>query len=165
MKVVFYTLNDQLEIDTEKFPLKDNEKASVLLINYFGLKDLLSQMMFVRSISKEAVIIEDDVQAFYEFRHPTLTADYKFTSLRKTFACPDGGLVKTVNELPLIEKDNKFHQFKLAGSILKSFRKPEYYDDDVYLHLFEKGESYIDDEIALGMSHISQEAITKADFE
>lgn len=164
MKVVFYNLNDLFEIDQQKFTLKDSEKAAVLLINYFGIKNLRPQVEFVRSISKDAIIIEDDVQAFYEFRNPEFIADYKFTSLRKTFACPDGGLVKTANEMPLVTDANKFHQFKLAGSILKSLRKPEYYDDDVYLHLFEKGESHIDDEIAMGMSQISQEVITKTDF-
>ena len=165
MQVMFYNLNDQLEIDVEKFPLKSNEKAAILLINYFGLKNLHTQIELVRSISKEAIVIEDDVQAFYEFCKPELIADYKFTSLRKTFACPDGGLVKTANDLPLVSEANKFHQYKLAGSILKSLRKPEYYDDDIYLHLFEKGESHIDDEIERGMSQISQEAITKTDFE
>lgn len=165
MKVVFYPLNDQLEIDTNKFPLKDNDKAAVLLINYFGLKNLQLQVELVRSISKNTIVIEDDVQAFYEFRKSELNADYKFTSLRKTVACPDGGLVKTANELQIVAETNKFHQFKLAGSILKSFRKPEYYDDDVYLHLFEKGENHIDNEIAMGMSQISQEVVTKTDFE
>lgn len=165
MKVVFYNLNELLEIDVEKFPLKDNKKAAVLLINYFGLKNLQSQIELVRSINKNAIVIEDDVQAFYEFHKAELIADYKFTSLRKTFACSDGGLVKTAKELQSVTETNKFHQFKLAGSILKSLRKPEYYDDDVYLHLFEKGESHIDDEIAMGMSQISQEVITKTDFE
>lgn len=165
MQAVFYNLNDQLEIDVERFPLKDNEKEAVLLINYFGLKDLQSQIEFIYTISKEAIIIEDDVQAFYEFCKPRLTTAYKFTSIRKTFACPDGGLVKTDNELQLVTEPNKFHQFKLAGSILKSLRKPEYYDDDVYLHLFEQGESYIDKDITFGMSQISQETITKIAFE
>lgn len=165
MKVVFYPLNEQLEIDADKFLLKDNDKVAVLLINYFGLKNLQPQVELIRSISKDAIVIEDDVQAFYEFRKTELNADYKFTSLRKTFACPDGGLVETANELQVVTEANKFHQFKLAGSILKSLRKPEYYDDDVYLYLFEKGESYIDNEITMGMSHISQDVITKTDFE
>lgn len=165
MKVVFYNLNDQLEIDAERFPMPSEAKVAVLLINYFGLKNLEQQVAFVRSISKNAIIIEDDVQAFYEFQKKELIADYKFTSLRKTFACPDGGLVKTHNELAVVAAGNKFHQYKFAGSVLKSLRKPEYYDDDVYLHLFEKGESYIDDEIMMGMSQMSQEIIVKNDLE
>ena len=165
MKVVFYNLNDQLEIDVERFPMQSEAKVAVLLINYFGLKNLEQQVAFVRSISKNAIIIEDDVQAFYEFQKKELIADYKFTSLRKTFACPDGGLVKTHNELAVVAAGNKFHQYKFAGSVLKSLRKPEYYDDDVYLHLFEKGESYIDDEIMMGMSQMSQEIIVKNNLE
>ena len=132
MEVVFYNLNDLLEIDAERFPMESEAKVAVLLINYFGLKNLEQQIAFVRSLSKNTIIIEDDVQAFYEFQKKELMADYKFTSLRKTFACPDGGLVKTYNELAIVADGNKFHQYKFAGSILKSLRKPEYYDDDVY---------------------------------
>ena len=165
MEVVFYNLNDRLEIDAERFPMESEAKVAVLLINYFGLKNLEQQIAFVRSLSKNTIIIEDDVQAFSEFQKKELMADYKFTSLRKTFACPDGGLVKTYNELAVIADGNKFHQYKFAGSILKSLRKPEYYDDDVYLHLFEKGESHIDDEIVMGMSQMSQEIIVKNNFE
>ena len=61
----------------------------------------------MRSLSKNTIIIEDDVQAFYEFQKKELMADYKFTSLRKTFACPDGGLVKTYNELAIVADGNK----------------------------------------------------------
>lgn len=165
MEVVFYNLNDRLEIDAERFPMESEAKVAVLLINYFGLKNLEQQIAFVRSLSKNTIIIEDDVQAFYEFQKKELMADYKFTSLRKTFACPDGGLVKTYNEFAIVADGNKFHQYKFAGSILKSLRKPEYYDDDVYLHLFEKGESHIDDEIVMGMSQMSQEIIVKNNFE
>lgn len=164
MNVVLYSLNDELEIAPEVFPLKENEKAAVLVINYFGLKNTEPQIKTIRSISPNAIIIEDDVQAFFEFNKPTQISDYKFTSLRKTFACPDGGLVMTKNKLSVAYESNKFHQFKLAASILKSLRQPEYYDDDVYLHLFEKGESLIDDEITKGMSDVSQEVIDKTDF-
>ena len=93
MEVVFYNLNDRLEIDAERFPMESEAKVAVLLINYFGLKNLEQQIAFVRSLSKNTIIIEDDVQAFYEFQKKELMADYKFTSLRKTFACPDCGLV------------------------------------------------------------------------
>lgn len=163
MNALFYNLNNLLEIDESRFPMESDEKAAVLIINYFGLMTLDSQISFVRTLSKNAIIIEDDVQAFFEFKKANLNADYKFTSLRKTLACPDGGLVKTNNELITVSEQNKFHQFKLAGSILKSLRKPKYYDDDVYLHLFEKGESQIDDEMATGMSQMSIEIISKMD--
>ena len=165
VEVVFYPLNDKLELEEKHFANLYEEKCAVLLINYFGLKNLQKQVAYVRSLNKDAVIIEDDVQGFYEFQKELIGVDYKFTSLRKTFACPDGGLVKTENLLPEVNTVNKFHQYKLAGSILKSLRKPEYYDDAVYLSMFEKGESMIDDEIAEGMSDMAVDIITKTDID
>lgn len=164
-EVVFYPLNDKLELDEKHFAKLYEEKCAVLLINYFGLQNLQNQVAYVRSLNKDAIIIEDDVQGFYEFQKELIGVDYKFTSLRKTFACPDGGLVKTENLLPEVNTVNKFHQYKLAGSILKSLRKPEYYDDAVYLSMFEKGESMIDDEIAEGMSDMAVDIITKTDID
>lgn len=164
-EVVFYPLNDKLELDEKHFAKLYEEKCAVLLINYFGLQNLQNQVAYVRSLNKDAIIIEDDVQGFYEFQKELIGVDYKFTSLRKTFACPDGGLVKTENLLPEVNTVNKFHQYKLAGSILKSLPKPEYYDDAVYLSMFEKGESMIDDEIAEGMSDMAVDIITKTDID
>ncbi len=163
LEVVFYNLNAALELDEKAFANQYDEKCAVLLINYFGLKDLSSQIAYVRSLNQDAVIIEDDVQAYYEFLKPQNDANYKFTSLRKTLACPDGGLVKTENALSNVTTHNKFHQYKLAGSILKSLRQPEYYDDEVYLSMFEKGEDMIDAEIASGMSEMSSEILSKLD--
>lgn len=165
VEVVFYPLNDKLELDEKHFANLYEEEYAVLFINYFGLQDLQNQVAYVRSLNKDAVIIEDDVQGFYEFQKELVGVDYKFTSLRKTFACPDGGLVKTENLLPELKTVNKFHQYKLAGSILKSLRKPEYYDDAVYLSMFEKGESMIDDEIAEGMSDMAIDIISKIDID
>lgn len=165
LEVVFYPLNDDLTLDIGVFTNLYDEKSAVFLINYFGLQDLSSETTSIRSINKDAVIIEDDVQAYYEFLKPINDVNYKFTSLRKTLACPDGGLVKTVNELTVIKEANKFHQYKLAGSILKSLRKPEYYDDEVYLSMFEKGEDMIDSEISLGMSEMSSEILSKLDID
>lgn len=165
VKVIFYPLNDKLELDEQHFANLYEEKSAVLIINYFGLQNIHNQVAFVRSLNEDAVIIEDDVQGFYEFQKELIGVDYKFTSLRKTFACPDGGLVKTQNLLPEVNTVNKFHQYKMAGSILKSLRKPEYYDDAVYLSMFKKGESMIDDDIADGMSNIAIDIISKTDTE
>src|SRR5574344_134783 len=110
VEVIFYPLNDKLELDEKHFANLYEEKCAVLLINYFGLQNLQKQVAYVRSLNKDAIIIEDDVQGFYEFQKELIGVDYKFTSLRKTFACPDGGLVKTQNLLPEVNTVNKFHQ-------------------------------------------------------
>lgn len=161
VEVVFYPLNEKLELVKPSFAKLYDESFAVLLINYYGLMDVGNQVEYIRSLNTKAVIIEDDVQAFYEFEKELNGVDYKFTSLRKTFACPDGGLVKTYNILPIISDENKFHQFKLAGSMLKNLQKPEFYDDDVFLSMFEKGEALIDKDIAKGMSKTSGDIFRK----
>lgn len=164
LECVFYPLNDQLEMDREAFASHYENGAAVLIINYFGLMNLQPQIEYVRNLDAHAIIIEDDVQAYYEFSKSLGEVDYKFTSLRKSFAQPDGGLVKSRTKLKSAEPPNQFHQYKVAGSILKSLRNPLYYDDKVYLELFEKGESQIDDDIENGMSNISRQLLAQTDI-
>lgn len=166
----FYPIDEELEtkvkaVGKEK-TLKDlyTPNSAVLLINYFGLKDLTKQISFIRSLDKEAIIIEDDVQAYYEFKKPLGDVDFKFTSLRKTFAVPDGGLVKTNHILPLIEPPNTFGQYKAAAALLKSMREGNF-NDQIYLEMFEKGESIIDGELECGMSRIAEKLYGSLDEE
>jgi len=162
--VLFYPLNESLEIDAAAFGKIYRRDSAVLLINYFGLVDVQNQASWVRSsIDENAVLIEDDVQAYFEFVKDLGAVDYKFTSLRKTFACPDGGLVKTRSSLDVPTKISGFYQYKLAGGLLKSLRRPGYYDDSVYLELFECGEAQIDEDIESGMSEISVDIISRTD--
>ena len=158
---VFYTLNDNLEMDRAKFAELYKNGSIVIIINYFGLMDITGQVQYVRELDADAVIVEDDVQAYYEFENAQTDADYRFTSLRKWFALPDGGLVKSKNsKLQSIDTPNVFHQYKVAGSILKTLRNPHYYDDSIYLELFEKGEGLIDEDMKKGMSAITREHIS-----
>lgn len=151
----FYPINESLELEPESFqPLYENGTA-VLLINYFGLKNLTTQIQTIRSIDDNATIIEDDVQAYYEFIKPLDGVDFKFTSLRKTFAVPDGGLVKTKHQLPKVTTPNTFGQYKAAAALLKSMREGNF-NDQIYLELFEKGESLIDSEQECDMSLITE---------
>lgn len=153
---VFYPIDERLELIPDVFKKLYGECAAVLLINYFGLKNLDSQIKEIRSIDENAIIIEDDVQAYYEFLKPLGDVDFKFTSLRKTFAVPDGGLVKAKHNMPIIDKPNTFGQYKAAAALLKSMREGNF-NDKIYLELFEKGEDLIDDDIECGMSRIAEE--------
>ena len=158
---LFYPLNDNLEMDKTKFSELYRKGSLVIIINYFGLMDITNQVQYVRELDADAVIVEDDVQAYYEFEKTYTDVEFRFTSLRKWFALPDGGLVKSKQfPLPSVDTPNTFHQYKVAGSILKTFRNPNYYDDSVYLDLFEKGEGLIDEDIEKGMSAITREHIS-----
>ena len=150
----FYPIDEQLVLNPKEFSELYTQGAAVLLINYFGLMDLKDQINTIRSIDDHAIIIEDDVQAYYEFLKPLNGVDFKFTSLRKTFAVPDGGLVKSKYHLPEVSTPNSFGQYKAAAGLLKSMRDGNF-NDKIYLDLFQKGESIIDDELELGMSSLA----------
>lgn len=160
----FYPIDEYLELERTSLAELYKKNAAVLLINYFGLQDLSSQIKAIRGIDENAIIVEDDVQAYYEFKKPLCNVDFKFTSLRKTFAVPDGGLVKTKYSLPKVESPNTFGQYKAAAALLKSMREGNF-NDNIYLEMFEKGESLIDDELECGMSLIAEKLYSYVDEE
>lgn len=160
----FYPINEKLELEPASFQPLYNNGTAVLLINYFGLQDLSGQIKAIREIDDKVVIIEDDVQAYYEFIKPLDGVDFKFTSLRKTFAVPDGGLIKTKHHLPKVTTPNTFGQYKAAAALLKSMREGNF-NDNIYLEMFEKGESLIDDELECGMSFIAEKLYSYVDEE
>lgn len=160
----FYPIDETLELEQDAFSKLYDKTAAVLLINYFGFKDLSKQVAHIRELDPNAIIIEDDVQAYYEFKKPLGDVDFKFTSLRKTFAVPDGGLVKTYHQLPVIETPNTFGQYKAAAALLKSMREGNF-NDQIYLEMFEKGESIIDSELECGMSQIAEKLYGSLDEE
>ena len=151
----FYPINEKLELEPASFQPLYKKGTAVLLINYFGLQNLGGQIKALREFDEKAIIVEDDVQAYYEFIKPFDGVDFKFTSLRKTFAVPDGGLVKTKCHLPRVTSPNTFGQYKAAAALLKSMREGNF-NDQIYLELFEKGESLIDSEQECGMSLIAE---------
>lgn len=151
----FFSLNDSLELEEDEFKEVFRKDAAVLLINYFGLQDLTSQIATIRNLHSNAIIIEDDVQAYYEFKKPLGDVDFKYTSLRKTFAIPDGGLVKTNHHLSVIEKPNTFGQYKAAAALMKSMKEGNF-EDSVFLDISKIGGSKIEDELDCGMSLIAE---------
>ncbi len=155
LELAFYQIDECLELEQENLSKLYRGRTAILLINYFGLKNLEKQIKIIRNIDNRAIIIEDDVQAYYEFIKPLGDVDFKFTSLRKTFAIPDGGLVKTKHNMPMVDKPNTFGQYKAAAALLKSMREGNF-NDKIYLEMFEKGESLIDEEIECGMSRIAE---------
>ena len=151
----FYPISDELRLEASALSDKYQKGDVILITNYFGLQDLADSIAAVRALDEKAIIIEDDVQAYYEFKMPLGDVDFKFTSLRKTFAVPDGGLVKTRYELPKVETPNTFGQYKAAAALLKSMREGNF-NDQIYLEMFEKGEDLIDGELECGMSRIAE---------
>lgn len=160
----FFPLDDNMELDSAIFRKVYTKNDAVLLINYLGFQDLSDQVAIIRNIDRDAIIIEDDVQAYFEFKKPLGDVDFKYTSLRKTFAIPDGGLVKTNYPLPAIDKPNTFGQYKAAAALMKSMKEGNF-DDNVFLDISKIGGSKIDDELDCGMSLISERLYASIDEE
>lgn len=139
-RCVFYEINSDLMFDVEKITNVSDIDA-ILVINYFGLIKLDSAITRIKTTRPNTVVIEDDVQAFFEYEKSL--ADYSFTSLRKWFPCSDGAMINTKRDMKAMSyMESKWSQFKIAGNVLKNYAN--YIDDSVYLGLLEKGEELLE---------------------
>lgn len=162
-QVVFYELDDNLDPKFET--LSPDEYDAVLLINYFGLKDLNPIEDKISALFPYTVLIEDDVQAYYDFlERSNPYVHYRFTSLRKTFAVTDGGLVYSRHRLPKTDETNTFAPLKLQAADLK-YHRTGGGDDSKYLSLFERGEEMIDLNYNSSMSLESKGLFASCDLE
>lgn len=136
-------------------------RTAIILINYFGLLDLNETIEAIRKQVPEPIIMLDDVQNYYGFETES-DYDYAFTSLRKWFPVPDGGILKVKNKAKrkallevydLMNDSNLFVSYKLSGDLLKSYR--EVIKDEVCLELIEKGEELLDHNYKCRISDIS----------
>lgn len=164
----FYPLGPDLKMDVRSFvdqnkPISENDV--IVMVNYFGMVDIERTIEQLRSLKVESVIIEDDVQALFSFLdEKPHAANYRFTSLRKTIACPDGGPVKTNRQMPIVNGRNTFAAYKLKGAILKGAAE-DCSQDDAYLTLFEKGEKLIENNYDSAMSYESACILARTDLE
>lgn len=163
----FYLLGSNLRMDVKSFVEKNrpvSEHDVILLVNYFGLVDVNQTIAELRDIKVESIIIEDDVQALFSILNNDHTADYCFTSLRKSIAAPDGGLVRTQYEMPQVNKANSFSAYKLKGALIKG-SADENTNDDEYLSCFERGEELIEENYDSMMSDEAARIFAGTDLE
>ena len=163
----FYELSDSFIASVEALDSKGfSDGCLVLLINYFGLQDLTTSAKAIKDTFPDAIVIEDDVQAYYCFAEETNPyADYRFTSLRKTFPSPDGGLVYTKHPMPRVTQPNTFTKYKIEAGVMKFHRGENGIKDEDYLALFEKGSELIDEDYESVMSHDSEMLFAGTDLQ
>jgi hypothetical protein len=148
----------------DKSGFKDGE--AVLMINYFGLQDLAVISQTIKDAYPQAVVIEDDVQAYWAFAEKENPfADYCFTSLRKALPVPDGGLVKTKRPMPRAIEKNTFAPLKIKAGAMKFHRGEEGINDEDYLKLFKEGDKLIPENYDSVMNLDSQRLFAGTDLE
>lgn len=163
----FYGLNCNLQMDVTKFVEKNkpiSENDAIILVNYFGLVDVNQTIAKLSVLKVHSIIIEDDVQALFSFLNENHKADYCFTSLRKSIAAPDGGLVYTKHAMPHVTLANTFSDYKLQGSLIKGAAN-ENTDDNVYLTYFIQGEDLIENNYESVMSDDAACIFINTDFQ
>lgn len=152
-----YNLDDNYQVDVqllEKVGVADGDL--VIIINYFGLLNTAVCSKKVKGKYPHAIIIEDDVQAYWFFEEQENEyADFRFTSLRKALPIPDGGIVRSKYRMPIVIGENTFAPLKFKAGTMKLNRGAGIKDED-YLRLFEEGERLIDDNYDSRMSTVSQ---------
>lgn len=145
LKISFYQLDKNLDLNQDLFP-KETKNKAILLINYFGLKNMSDTISFLRKSTFDCTIILDNVQAFFDMTNKT-QADFAFTSFRKFFPVPDGGWLTTNNKDfrsdNLIE-NSSFSAKKLIGGLIKHYALKVPINDDIYLKFLKEGEGELD---------------------
>lgn len=161
----FYPIKSNLTVDFEQLANKYQKHSIVLFINYFGGRPPLPYYERLRAIDSECCIIEDNVQALFNMFEYS-SADYRFTSFRKSLPVPDGGWVLSLkDDMEIAEKANHFAQYKMAGAAMKRSRiKYPNIDDHFYLSLFEEGEKLISNDIESKMSEYTRYALRNIDL-
>lgn len=163
----FYVLSDNFMATVEALDAKGfKDGCLVLLINYFGLQDLTTSAKAIKDAYPNAIVIEDDVQAYYCFAEETNPyTDYRFTSLRKAFAVPDGSLVYTKRPMPQASQPNTFAKYKIEAGVMKYHRGENGIKDEDYLALFEIGSELIDENYESVMSRDSEMLFAGTDLQ
>ena len=166
-EVVFYELNNDFKATLEaldKSGYRDGE--AVLMVNYFGLQDLNPTSRAIKDQYPQSIVIEDDVQAYWRFaEQENPYADYRFMSMRKAFAIPDGGLVKTSRPMPDVTGHNTFAPLKVKAGVMKQHRGQDGIKDEDYLALFRQGDDLISENYDSRMSDDSKRLFAGTDFE
>lgn len=165
-EVVFYELSNDFLPTLEALEKSGFHDGEVLIVvNYFGLLDLVPIAKAIKEQYVQSIIIEDDVQAYWcfeEMENPY--ADYRFTSLRKAFAIPDGGLVKTNRPMPVVDGSNTFTPLKIKAGVMKLHRGQNGIKDEDYLALFKQGDALISKNYDSHMSAESQRLFAGTNF-
>ena len=165
-EVVFYELNNDFKATLEaldKSGYRDGE--AVLMVNYFGLQDLNPTSRAIKDQYPQSIVIEDDVQAYWCFaEQENPYAGFRFTSMRKAFAIPDGGLVKTSRPMLDVTGPNTFSPLKIKAGAMKQHRGQDGIKDEDYLALFRQGDELISENYDSSMSDDSKRLFAGTDF-
>lgn len=154
LNIEVYHLNSEFYASEELVCNTGLSNKAILLVNFFGFMSLESMIQKIHRNNPDCIVIEDNVQSLNSM-FLTSSADYRFTSFRKSLSVPDGGWVLTRYQMHQPMGINKFAQYKIAGGILKNLRYYQWFDDSLYLQMLKVGEEKIDDNLDKAISQFT----------
>ncbi len=140
-RVRWYGLGADLHIDFETFSPGSDPAFLVLLVDYFGMLDLSSDVAALHE--RGAVVVVDKVQALFEERD--FGADYWFSGLRKFLPVPEGAFAwSRSGRFTPPEAESGVGALKILAGLVKDCASANSLRDESYLRLFELGEARLD---------------------
>tara|TARA_E500000331_G_scaffold350846_1_gene396463 strand:- start:230 stop:1348 length:1119 start_codon:yes stop_codon:yes gene_type:complete len=181
VKLKNYNINSNLEIDLAALDslLNDSNIQAILLIDFFGLSDINSQISFIKQKRPDILIFIDAAQSFFSLiiNHKKYeNADAIILSLRKFLPISDGGSAifpeMPVNSLT-IDDDNiskKMNHLYFSASAMRTIRRGFKFKDPLveqfeskYLSLFQQHNELFDNQVN-PISSMSKEIIERTDL-
>ncbi len=130
----YYRMDRQLNIDVSDLKKRLHDHSILLLVNYFGFRDIEMPGIIEMAHAKDCVVIEDNAHGFYTyFCGASMGSDLTFFSLHKMFPfSKGGGLIIENGELGIIPADNlrepgelqpfSYHIHAIAAKRRENFR-------------------------------------------
>ncbi len=176
-----YSITNSLDIDFEdlKDLLSDSNLKGILLIDFFGLADINSQISFIKQKRPDILIFVDAAQSFFSLIDDNKkyeNADAIILSLRKFLPMPDGGSAIfpkiTVESLGIMDDNisKRMSHLYFSASAMRTIRRKLKVQDPLidqfeshYLNLFEEHNKLFDNKVN-PISLASKEIIERIDL-
>lgn len=160
--------------------LSDPDLRAILLVDYFGLCDLVSQIEQIKSKRPDILVVVDAVQSFSLLTELPCAfdryagADAIFASPRKTLPLPDGGLLlmrEDTPQLPPCTKNSveRAALYLAAGTLRKAVvdglldNAASLIAETLYVDMYKRHSNLIDSSIE-PMSSLSGEILRRTDL-
>ncbi len=176
-QITYYPVDRRLQLLREDFEqLLETESPQLVLVqSYFGFDTLCKDRAFLKELSRQGIIIVEDIT------HSLLSdcwqscADYMVGSLRKWCAIPDGGiLIKTTDKedgFKLLQQEENIEFLSLRLAAQEEKRKflggieDPLSDKNTFISLFDKSENILNMQNRYyTMSKYTRERITSVDW-
>ncbi len=178
-QITYYPVDEKLQLLREDFEqlLQTKNPQLVLVQSYFGFDTLNKDRIFLKELSRQGIIVVEDIthSLLSECWQPC--ADYMIGSLRKWCAIPDGGvLIKTSdkkeeNVFQTLQQEENIEFLSVRLSAQEEKRKfmsgteDRSSDKNDFISLFDKSESILNSQSRYyTMSKYTRERIISVDW-